>query len=125
MFCGISIINQTMGRAITLISGKLPFSNTKKLCITCIIYSPISNTEPSQKAVNPFRIWERFLDNTFVIQHYMHKEEFLEHINSVGLSFWFTVKETRSTGSMQFLYTIIAPQRDETFIIGIYRKPSH
>ena len=44
-------------------------------------------------AVNPLRWWKRFVDDTFVILKKDHKEEFLQHINSVDPSIQFTIKE--------------------------------
>ena len=41
-------------------------------------------------AVNPPRWWKRFVDDTFVILKNDHKEEFLQHINSVDPSIQFT-----------------------------------
>ena len=37
-------------------------------------------------ALNPARIWKRYVDDTFVIQLQSHKEEFFRHINSMDPS---------------------------------------
>ena len=37
-------------------------------------------------ALHPPRIWKRYVDDTFVLQHQAHKEEFLQHINTVDPS---------------------------------------
>ena len=71
------------------------------------------------------KIWKRSVDDTFVIQHHIHIEGFLEHINSVDPSIQFIVGETSSNGFMPFLDTTVAPQTDGTFTTGIYRKPTH
>ena len=76
-------------------------------------------------AVNPPRIWKRYVDDTFVIQQHIHKEEFLSHTNSVDPSIQFTVEGTRSDGSMPFQDTLVIPQTDGTFTTGVYRKPTH
>ena len=47
-------------------------------------------------AVNPPRWWKRFVDDTFVILKKDHKEEFLQHINSVDPSIQFTTEEQKS-----------------------------
>ena len=65
------------------------------------------------------------LDDTFVSQHQAHKEEFLQHINTVGPSIQFTVEEAKEDGSIPFLDTIITPEAHGTFTIGVYRKPTH
>ena len=70
-------------------------------------------------------MWKRYVDDTFVIQHQPHKEEFLRHINTVDPSIQFTVEEPKDDGSIPFLDTIITPATDGTFTIGVYRKPTH
>ena len=73
----------------------------------------------------PPRIWKRYVDDTFVLQHHSHKEEFLHHINTMDPSFQFTVEEAKEDGSIPFLNTTIRPEADGTFTIGVYRKPTH
>ena len=73
--------------------------------------------------VNPPRHWKSYVDDTFVVQHHIHKEEFLEHINSVNPSIQFTMEEAISNGSMLFLDTTVIQQKDGTFTTGVYRKP--
>ena len=75
-------------------------------------------------ALHPPRIWKRYVDDTFVLQHQAHKE-FLQHINTVDLSIQFTVEEAKEDGSIPFLDPIIRPEADGTFTIGVYRKPTH
>ena len=76
-------------------------------------------------ALHPPRIWKRYVDDTFVLQHQTHKEEFLQHINTVDPSIQFTVEEAKEDGSISFLDTLIRPEADQTFTIGVYRKPTH
>ena len=78
-----------------------------------------------ETALHPPRIWKRYVDDTFVLQDHAHKEEFLQHLNSVDLSIKFTVEEAKEDGSIPFLDTIIRPEEDGTFTIGVYRKPTH
>ena len=73
----------------------------------------------------PPRIWKRYVDDTFVLQHQAHQEEFLQHIYTVDPSIQFTVEEAKEDGSIPFLDTIIRPEVDGTFTIGVYRKPIH
>ena len=70
-------------------------------------------------------MWKTYVDDTFVLQHQAHKEEFLQHINTVYPSIQFTVEEAKEDGSIPFLNTIIRPETDGTFTIGVYRKPTH
>ena len=76
-------------------------------------------------ALHPPRMWKRYVDDTFVIQYQSHKEEFLRHINTVDPSIQFTFEESKDDGSIPFLDTIITPETDRTFTIGVYRKPTH
>ena len=73
----------------------------------------------------PPRIWKRYFDNTFVIQHQSQKDEFFRHINSVDPTIQLTIEESRADGSIPFLDTIITPWLDGTFITGVHRKPTH
>ena len=70
-------------------------------------------------------MWKRYVDDTIVIQYQSHKEEFFRHINTVGPSIQFTVEEPKDVGSIPFLDTSVTPEPDGTFIIGVYRKPTH
>ena len=60
-----------------------------------------------------------------MLQDHAHKEELLKHLNSVDPSIKFTVEEAKEDGSIPFLDTIIRPEEDGTFTIGVYRKPTH
>ena len=60
-----------------------------------------------------------------LLQDHAHKEEFLQHLNSVDPSIKFTVEEAKEDGSIPFLDTIIRPEEDGTFTIGVFRKPTH
>ena len=76
-------------------------------------------------ALHPPSVWKRYVDDTFVLQHQTHQEEFLQHINTVDPSIQFTVEEAKEDGSIPFLDTIVRPETDGTFTIGVYRKPTH
>ena len=77
-----------MGSPVSLIIANLYMKEFKHSSIT--------------KAMNPSRVWKRYVDDTFVIQQQVYKEEFLKHINSVDTSIQCTVEKTRSDGSMHF-----------------------
>ena len=113
-------------------------------CITCVLWTNkrschgvTSKSNSSQyihgslweqshlNSTAPPRMWKNYVDDTFVIQHHSHKEEFLHHINTVDPSIQFTVEEAKDDGSIPFLDTIITPEADGTFTIGVYRKPKH
>ena len=76
-------------------------------------------------ALHPPGMWKRYVDDTFVIQHHSHKEEFLHHINTVDPSIQFTVEAAKEDGSIPFLDTTIRPEADGTFTTGVYIKPTH
>ena len=93
--------------------------------IVANIYMEAFENRAISTALHPHRIWKRHVDDTFVIQHHSHKEEFQHHINTVDPSIQFTVEEAKEDGSIPFLDTIITPEADGTFTIGVYRKPTH
>ena len=93
--------------------------------IVANIYMETYENRAISTALHPPRIWKRYVDDTFVLQHQAHKEEFLQHINTVDPSIQFTVEEAKEDGSIPFLDTIIRPEADGTFTIEVYRKPTH
>ena len=76
-------------------------------------------------SIHPPKLWRRYVDDTCVTQDQSHKEEFLHHINSVDNVIQFTVEEAKEDGSIPFLDTLIIPEQNGTFSIGVYRKPTH
>ena len=76
-------------------------------------------------AVHPPKLWRRYVDDTCVIQDQSHKEEFLKHINSVDNAIQFTTEEAKEDGSIPFLDTLIIPEKNRTFSVGVYRNPTH
>ena len=71
------------------------------------------------------RLWFRYVDDTFVIQKEIHKQEFLQHINSVDPAIQFTVENNNEDGAIFFLDTTVTPEADWTLSITVYRKPTH
>ena len=65
------------------------------------------------------------MDDTFVIQKEEYKQNYLEHINSVGLAITFTMDDTKEDGAIPLLDTIVIPEADNTLSITVYRKPTH
>ena len=89
------------------------------------IYMESSEDRALSSAVNAPRWWKRFVDYTFVILKKEHKEEFLQHVNSVDPSIQFTTEEQKEDGSMPFLDMMVTPQEDGTLTTKVYRKPTH
>ena len=54
-----------------------------------------------------------------------HKQEFLEHINSIDHHIQFTSEDSRSDGSMPLLDMMITPKEDGRLSTTVYRKPTH
>ena len=57
-------------------------------------------------------MWKRCVDNTFVVLNAAHKQEFLEHINSIDHHIQFTSEDSKPDGSMPFLDMMITPKED-------------
>ena len=77
--------------------------------IVASIFMEAFENKAIETALHPPRIWKRYVDDTFVLQDHAHKEEFLQHLNSVDPSIKFTVEEAKEDGSIPFLDTIIRP----------------
>ena len=60
------------------------------------------------------RLWWRYVDDTFVIQKEVHKQDFLQHINSVDPAIQFTVENNKEDGAIPFLDTIVKPNKQGT-----------
>ena len=65
------------------------------------------------------------MDDTFIIQKEIHKQDFLQHINSVDPAIQFTVENNKEDGAIPFLDTIVKPEADGNLYITVYRKPTH
>ena len=70
-------------------------------------------------------MWKRFVDDTCVIIKETHKQEFLEHINSIDPHIQFTSEDSKDDGSMPFLDMLITPTEDGRLNTTVYRKPTH
>ena len=70
-------------------------------------------------AVDPPRIWKRFVDDTFVVLHSTRKEKFLEHINNMEPHIQFTTEDAKPDGSLPFLDTIDLPQPDNSLLTSV------
>ena len=55
----------------------------------------------------------------------IHKQEFLQHINSVDPAIQFTVENNEKDGAIPFFDTIVKPEADGTLSITVYRKPTN
>ena len=65
------------------------------------------------------------MDDTWVIQQSIHKQEFLEHINSIDPAIKFTVEGSQGSGHIPFLDTLVTPEADNSLSFTVYHKPTH
>ena len=71
------------------------------------------------------RLWWKYVDDTFVIQKDINKQDFLQQINSVDPAIQFTVENNKEDGTIPVLDTIVKPEADGNLSITVYRKPTH
>ena len=62
---------------------------------------------------------------THVIQKEIHKQDFLQHINSADPAIQFTVEDNKEDGAIPFLDTIVTAGADGKLSTTVYRKPTH
>ena len=73
----------------------------------------------------PPRFWQWYVDDTFFIHKEIHKQDFLQHMNSVDHTIQFTVETNKEHGAIPFLDTIVKPEADGTLSVTVHRKPTH
>ena len=78
-----------------------------------------------QSSPNPPLLWRRFVDDTFVVMKKCHREEFLQHLNSVDNNIQFTSEEPGPEGVLPFLDILIKPDQEGRLNTTVYRKPTH
>ena len=71
------------------------------------------------------KLWQGYVDATFLIQKVVNKQDFLQCINSVDPAIQFTVENNKGGGAIPFLDTIVKPEVDWNLSIAVYRKPTH
>ena len=71
------------------------------------------------------RLWVRYVNDTFFIQHKGQKQTFLEHINQIDPAMKFTVEGNQENGTIAFLGTLVKAEADMSLSITVYRKPTH
>ena len=76
-------------------------------------------------ATHPHRLWLRYVGGTSVIQKEDHKQNFLEHINSVDPAIKCTVEDNKEDGAIPFSDTTVKSEADGGLSITVYRKPTH
>ena len=93
--------------------------------IAANLYREHFEREALWSAFNPPWHWFRYVDDTFVIQKQVHKQGFLEHINSIDPAIKLTVEGNQGNGTIPFLDTLVMPEADNFLSITSYCKPTH
>ena len=93
--------------------------------IVANLYMEDFETRAIQSSPNPPLLWRRFVDDTFVIMKKCHREEFLQHLNSVDKNIQFTAEEPGPEGALPFLDILIKPDQEGRLHTTVYRKPTH
>ena len=88
--------------------------------IVANLYMEHFEREALWSASNPPRFWFRYVDDTWVIQQRVHKQEFLEHMNSIDPAIKFTVEGTQGNGSIPFFDTLVTPEADNSLSFTVY-----
>ena len=65
------------------------------------------------------------MDDTFVVIKAAHRQNFLDHINSVDHHIQFTSEDPRPDGSMPFLDILVTSGEDDSLCTTVYRKLTH
>ena len=89
------------------------------------LYMENFETRSISTSPHPPLMWKRFVDDICVIIKEAHKQEFLEHINSIDPHIQFTSEDSKPDGSMPFLDMLITPTEDGRLNTTVYRKPTH
>ena len=93
--------------------------------IVANLYMENFETRAISTSPHPPLMWKRFVDDTCVIIKEAHKQEFLEHINSIDPHIQFISEDSKDDGSMPFLDMLITPTEDGRLNTTVYRKPTH
>ena len=65
------------------------------------------------------------MDDTFITQKEVNKQDFLQHINSVDPAIQFAVEKNKEDCAIPFLDTIVKPEADWNLSVTVYRKPTN
>ena len=80
--------------------------------IVANLYMEDFETRAISTSLHPPLMWKRFVDDTYVVIKAAHKQEFLEHINSIDPHIQFTSEDSKPDGSMSFMDMSITPTED-------------
>ena len=122
-FCIISTYFSFQGKFYEQLEGAAMGSPLSP--IVANLYMESFEVEALRSVPHPPYLWKRFVDDTFTILQSSHRDEFLEHLNSIDHHIQFTAEDQRSDGAMPFLDILVTPGRDGSLSTSVYRKPTH
>ena len=93
--------------------------------IVANLYIEYFEQKASKYCPTPPRFCHRYVDETFVIQKEVHKQDFIQHINSVDPAIQFTVEDNKEDGAIPFLDTTVKPEAGGKLSTTVYRKPTY
>ena len=93
--------------------------------IVANFYMENFETRAISTSPHPPLMWKRFVDDTCLIIKGGHRQEFLEHINSIDPHIQFSSEDSKDDGSMPFLDMLITPTEDGRLNTTVYRKATH
>ena len=88
-------------------------------------YKENFETKAISTSPHPPLMWKRFVDDTCIVIKAAHKQEFLEHINSIDPHIQFTSEDSKRDWPMPFLDMLIPPTEDGRLNAKVYRKHTH
>ena len=72
----------------------------------------------------PPKVWERYVDDVFLIIKKHWLEEFYDHINGLHEQIKFTIEKEKDS-NLAFLDTLVHKNEDKSLSVKVYRKPTH
>ena len=65
------------------------------------------------------------MNDTVVIQREVHKQSFLQYINSIDPAIQITVENNKEDTAISYLNTIVKLEADGNLSTTVYRRPTH
>ena len=77
-----------------------------------------------QTTTIPPKVWERYVDDVFLITKRLYLDGFYEHINGLHEQIKFTV-EKENDSKLAFFDTLVCRNGDKSLSVQVYRKPTN
>lgn len=88
------------------------------------IYMQAHESTALTTAACPPKVWERHVDDVFLIIKERSLNDFFEHVNNLHEKITFTIEKEKDA-CLPFLDTLIKRNHDRSLSIVVYRKPTH